>query len=133
RYDPNLPQYDTARRALQEAYVYKDEQYYIGIACPCCVGQEKYQYMKDKSGQDEEHLTWANIFVNANYRRTINELIPELNNYSITIVVNKNSKFDKLPFKPNQILTVGTDAWYEDLDLGRNMLENILMRGIKNE
>lgn len=133
RYDPNLPQYSFVREKLMEAYVYKDDNYYIGIACPCCVGQEKYEYMKTKSGQDEDHLTWANIFVNANYCRTTNELIPELNNHNITIVVNKNSKFDKLPFKPNQILTVGTDAWYEDLSLGRNMLENIMMRGIKNE
>lgn len=132
RYDPNLPQYDFARKSLQEAYVYKDDQYYIGIACPCCVGQEKYQYMKDKSGQDEEHLTWANIFVNANYRRTINELIPEMNNHEVDIVVNKNSKIDNLPFKPKNVLTVGTDAWYEDLSLGRDILEQILMRGVKN-
>jgi hypothetical protein len=132
RYDPNLPQYNQAREKLMEAYVYKDDQYYIGIACPCCVGQEKYQYMKEKSGQDEEHLTWANIFVNANYHRTINELIPELSNHEVDIVVNKNSKIDKLPFKPKNVLTVGTDAWYEDLDLGRNMLEQILMKGVKN-
>lgn len=132
RYDPNLPQYEWARKKLMEAYVYKDDQYYIGIACPCCVGQEKYQYMKDKSGQDEEHLTWANIFVNANYRRTINELIPEFKNHEVDIVVNKNSKIDNLPFKPKNVLTVGTDAWYEDFDLGRNMLEYILMRGIKD-
>ncbi len=133
RYDPNLPQYNPARNALQEAYIYKDDQYYIGIACPCCVGQDKYEYMKIKSRQDDEHLTWANIFVNANYRRTINELIPEMNNHSVTIIVNKNSKFDKLPFKPNQILLVGTDAWLDENELSRNILENILMRDIKNE
>jgi len=133
RYDPNLPQYDLAREKLMESYAYKDNNYYIGIACPCCVGYEKYQYMKEKSGQDEEHLTWANIFVNANYNRTINELIPELKNHSVTIVANKNSNFDKLPFTPNQVLTIGTDAWYNDFDLGKNMLENIVMRGIKDE
>jgi hypothetical protein len=132
RYDPNLPQYNQAREKLMESYVYKDDNYYIGIACPCCVGQEKYQYMKDKSGQDEEHLTWANIFVNANYRRTINELIPEFKNHEVDIVVNKNSNIDRLPFKPKNVLRVGTDAWYEDFDLGRNMLEQILMRGVKN-
>ena len=133
RYDPNLPQYMKMRDKLLESYTHKDDSYYIGIACPCCVGDEKYRYMKKKSGQDEEHLTWANIFVNANYKRTINEFIPEMNNHSVTIVINKNSNIDKLPFKPNQVLRVGTDAWYEDFDLGRDMLENILMRGIKDE
>lgn len=133
RYDPNLPQYKGMRTKLLESYTYQDDNYYIGIACPCCVGQEKYQYMKDKSGQDEEHLTWANIFVNSNYEKSINELIPELKNHSVTIVVNENSKFNKLPFTPNQILTVGTDAWYNNFDLGHDILENIIMRGIKNE
>jgi hypothetical protein len=133
RYDPNMPQYNQAREKLLESYVYKDDQYYIGIACPCCVGQEKFEYMRTKSGQDEDHLTWANIFVNANYRRTVNELIPEFKNHSITLVVNQHADTDGLSFTPHRVLRVGTDAWYEDFDIGRDMLEQILMRNVKDE
>jgi len=129
RYNPNLSQYDLVRNKLKEAYIYNDDNYYIGIACPCCVGQEKYKYMKMMSLQDEEHLTWANIFVNANYRRTVNELIPELSNHSVTIVVNKNAKIDNLPFKPTNVLRVGTDAWLNDY----KMIEEKIGRMIGNE
>lgn len=111
RYDPKLPEYIGVRNKLICSYVNKDDEYYIGIACPCCVGEEKYQYMKSKSGQDEEHLTWANIFVNANYQRSVNELIPELLNHAVFLVVNENSMLDKLPFKPVNTWYVGTDAW----------------------
>lgn len=133
RYDPNLTDYIGVRDKLILSYKNRDDNYYIGIACPCCVGQEKYQYMKDKSGQDEEHLTWANIFVNANYGRTINELIPELNNHIVNFVVNKNSNIKELPFRPNFVWYVGTDAWNNDYSVVDEIKDYIEMHGVKNE
>jgi hypothetical protein len=133
RYDPNLSQYKPMRKVLAGSYTFKDDNYYIGIACPCCVGQQKYEYMKTKSGQDEEHLTWANIFVNANYRRSINELIPELKNHTINLVINKNSKLNKLPFAPKKVWYVGTDAWYNDYASGVEILKYMTENDIKNE
>jgi hypothetical protein len=133
RYDPNLSQYDQVKNRLKTSYTHIDNNYYIGIACPCCVGQEKYLYMKEKSGQDEEHLTWANIFVNANYIKTISELIPELNNNVVNLVINENSKLDKLPIIPNKVWYVGTDAWYENYLLFIEIAKYILSKKIKNE
>ncbi len=132
RYDPNIDDYIGVKSKLELSYTYNDDSYYIGIACPCCVGQEKYQYMKRKSHQDEEHLTWANIFVNANYRRTINELIPELSKHAVFLVVNKNSKLDKLPFKPMDVWYVGTDAWYDDYWTVERINNFIVSKDIKN-
>jgi hypothetical protein len=132
RYDPNMEQYIGVRNKLIVSYSNKSDNYYIGIACPCCVGQEKYEYMKKKSGQDEEHLTWANIFVNANYRRTINELIPELSNHPIFLVINKNSKLDKLPFTPIDIWYVGTDAWEKDYWIVDRIKKFIVNKDIKD-
>lgn len=133
RYDPNLTQYTDVRKELIESYQYNDDNYYIGIACPCCVGKEKYLYMKKESTQSEEHLTWANIFVNSNYKKTVNELIPELNNQSVTLVVNKNSKLNNLPFKPNDVYYIGTDAWYEDYYVVNKLIEFIKEYKIENE
>jgi len=133
RFDPNITDYIGVRNKLLLSYVNKDDNYYIGIACPCCVGQEKYQYMKNKSCQDEEHLTWANIFVNANYRRTINELIPELNNHNINLVINKNSKLNNLNFTPKKTWYVGTDAWQNDYYLVDKIINYIKINNIKNE
>jgi len=133
RYDSNMPQYVDIRNKLITSYVSKDNNYYIGVACPCCVGQEKYEYMKDKSGQNEEHLTWANIFVNANYKRTINELIPELSNHYINLVINKNSKLNDLPFKPKSVWYVGTDAWKDDYYLISKIGNYINNNKVENE
>jgi hypothetical protein len=133
RYDPNLSDYVGVKSKLEISYCNRDDNYYIGIACPCCVGQEKYEYMKRKSKQDEEHLTWANIFVNANYRRTINELIPELNNHVVNLVVNKNSNIKGLPFKPNFVWYVGTDAWNDDYSVVDKIKDYIEMHGVINE
>ncbi len=133
RFDPNITDYIGVRNKLLLSYVNKDDNYYIGIACPCCVGQEKYQYMKSKSLQDEEHLTWANIFVNANYIRTINELIPELSNHNINLVINKNSKLNNLPFIPKNVWHVGTDAWHDDYYLVDKIIKNIKTNNIQNE
>jgi hypothetical protein len=133
RYDPKLLEYEKVREVLMKAYIYKDSNYYIGIACPCCVGQAKYQYMKIKSGQDEEHLTWANIFVNANYRKTVGELIPELKNHTINLVANKNLKFDKVPFLLQDVWLIGTDAWYADYHIVEEIKKYITENNIKNQ
>lgn len=133
RYDPNLSQYDEARNNLIKSYKYNDSGYYIGIACPCCVGNEKYNYMKKLSGQDERNLTWANIFVNSNYKKTMNELIPELNNQVVNLVINKNSKLDNLSFKPNSVWYVGTDAWYDNINIVSELLNYIKNNKISNE
>lgn len=133
RYDPNNNDYAEARHKLILSYTNEDDNYYIGIGCKCCLGEEKHQYMKIKSGQDEEHLTWANIFVNANYRRTISELIPELSNHTVNLVINKNSKLDKLSFKPKNVWYIGTDAWSDDYYIVDEIKNYIKTNGVINE
>lgn len=117
RYDPNLSQYSSVRDKLMMSYTANDNEYYIGVACPCCVGQEKYQYMKNKSKQDEDHLTWANIFVNANYNYFLNDFIPEMKNHDVVVVVNNKANISNLPFKVEKTYKVGIDAWYENIDV----------------
>src|SRR6478609_2353354 len=56
------------RQKLIESLQFRHPDYYIGVNCVCCQG-EKAARMIDRSGQDQEHLTFANIFVNANYLR----------------------------------------------------------------
>ena len=117
RYDPKIKEYEHVKRMLDVSYCNKADNYYIGIACPCCVGNEKYQYMKKLSGQDEENLTWANIFVNSNYDRFIKNYVEEFKKQKIVMVVNKQADTSKLPFDVEETYYVGTDAWYKDYDL----------------
>lgn len=112
RYDPNMTEYIGVREKLKLSFTSNDDEYYIGIACPCCVGYEKYEKMKKKSKQNEEHLTWANIFVNANYRYFLNSFVPEMENHDVIMVVNYQADTSKLPFNVEKTYIVGTDAWY---------------------
>lgn len=133
RYDPNIKSYDFVRSKLIESFRYKDTGYYVGIACPCCVGDQKYLYMKLKSEQNEENLTWANIFVNSNYNRFINEYVEEFKNHDIIMVVNKKANISKLPFNVEKVYYVGTDAWYEDLYLVEKIKEDIAKNNLVNK
>ena len=124
RYDPNMNEYVGVRNKLEYSYTTTDDGYYIGIACPCCVGQEKYKYMKTKSCQDEEHLTWANIYVNSNYKRFLSEFVPEMNNHDIVMVVNDKADTSLLPFNVEKTYHVGTDAWLKDYNVFSEIMKD---------
>jgi hypothetical protein len=132
KYDKDIPKYEFYRKKLLDSYKFKDDNYYIGIACPCCVGDEKHKYMKDLSEQDEDHLTWANIFVNSNYNH-FDMYLKEFNNKIINIVVNKQSDVNDLPFKTKNIWYVGKDAWVDDYKLVNEISNYINNNKIENE
>ena len=117
RYDPNLPEYDNVRDKLISSYTERDNGYYIGVACPCCAGRRTFKHMKKMSGQDEGNLTWANIFVNANYRHFLGRFVPEMENHDVIMVVNHKADTSKLSFDVERTYHVGTDAWYNDYDV----------------
>lgn len=123
RYDPDLPEYAGVRNKLTLSYTSSDDEYYIGVACPCCVGQEKYEYMKKKSCQDEDHLTWANLFVNANYQHFMTQFVSEMSNHDVVMVVNHQADTAKLPFDVEKTYQVGTDAWQKDYSLVEKIRE----------
>ena len=133
RYDPQLKIYNKSRKLLNDAYSYKDDNYYVGIACPCCVGQDKYLEMKKMSGQDEEHLTWANIFVNSNYKNFLKYYTEEFKKYTINLVINNKANEKKLEFNSNYVIKVGTDAWYINLNIIDDLKEYISKNNIENE
>ncbi len=104
------------RKKLIESFRFKDPGYYVGISCFCCQGDNYYK-MKKFSGQDEDHLTFANIFVNSNYSFFVDNFIPEFQKMSVYLVANENSKIDKLPFRVEKFYPVGFSAWKNNYKL----------------
>jgi len=45
---------------------------------------------------DDEHLTFSNLFINANYPRFMEEYIPVLQKKKIVFVANENADLSKL-------------------------------------
>lgn len=116
------------RDKLIESIKFKDPNYYIGTCCPCCNG-ERAEKMRDFSEQSEDHMTFANIFVNTNYRIYKNLFVNEYKNYDIHLIANKNSKIQNLPFKVEKFYPVGFSAWINNYSL----IEEILNTNPKNK
>ena len=98
------------RDKLIESFKYKHDDYYVGVSCPCCQGEAHWN-MKVASEQREDHLTFANIFVNSNYQFYVDNFIPEYSNWDIHLVANKNAKIENLPFKVEKFYPVENTAW----------------------
>lgn len=101
---------------LIESFQYKDDGYYVGVSCSCCTGSD-HKDMVDYCGQDDSNLTFANIFVNANYGYYKDNFIEEYKNWDIHLVANKNAKVEMLPFKIEKFYPVENSAWRENYDL----------------
>ena len=103
---------------LTDSFTYKNPNYFIGIGCPCCIGNDDYNWMKSHSGQNLENLTWANIFVNSNYHFYHDNFIPEYHNHKVIIVCNHKSKNLEFLFpKLVKDFRVGTNAWKDNYDI----------------
>jgi hypothetical protein len=77
---------------LLESYKFQKENYFKGLSCRCCVGNENFEWMRDEYGVDDGHLTWANLWVNGNYVRFIKEFVPQLDGKNVVLVVNEQAK-----------------------------------------
>jgi hypothetical protein len=129
-YKSNDVRYETSRNLLSDSFTSVLSEYYIGIACKCCVGEAKFTHMIKASRQPPNHLTWANIFVNSNYKLFLNEFLPELNNRRLAIICHTQSNTYNLPFNidDDMIFKVSANAWVNNLDL-----IDILKHKIQNE
>lgn len=101
------------RNKLLEAFTYKQDQYYKGISCRCCVGEEAFNQQIDMHGGDDQFLTWANLFVNSNYPIFVERVLPILQTYDSIIICHKDADLSKLEFVVKDF-RVGYNAMIND-------------------
>lgn len=127
---------DKYRHSLIESFQYKNQNYFVGVSCPCCQNDKIHNNMKAFSRQHESHLTWANIWVNSNYGYFINSVVPVFDEYDIFIVANENSRFERLPFVPKKIYPVSNNAWKNNQDtiteIKRDIQQSLITRSVKH-
>jgi hypothetical protein len=131
KYEPNSND-EFARKCLMDSYTYSHSDYYVGIGCPCCMGEQAFAAMKIMSKQNESNLTWANIFVNANYPYYVKKIIPEYKNHKIILIANYKANINCLPFKVEKHFKVGTNAWKDDISVVDNIKKYITANDIKD-
>ena len=113
----NVDKDSVYRDELLHSFKYNEVGYYVGISCPCCVGNKDSTWMRDNVGTNPENLTWANIFVNGNYKYFKEKFIPEFNNHSIILVANENAVITNLPFKVEDHIKITETGWKDNFDL----------------
>ena len=101
------------RHKLLEAFEYKQTNYYKGISCRCCVGDEAFNEQINIHGGDDEFLSWANLFVNSNYPIFINEILPVIQTYDTIMICHHDANLDKLEFVTKDF-RVGYNAMIND-------------------
>jgi hypothetical protein len=101
---------------LIESFQYKDDNYFVGISCPCCQGNKHYDMIK-LSGQNMQNLTFANIFVNSNYKFYLENFITHFSTRKIYLVANKVTNINNLPFKVEKFYPVDYNAWIVNMEL----------------
>lgn len=116
-FDPNSDEDQQRRQALIESFQYKHPNYYVGISCPCCQGIDTFNEMYQFSGQDEDHLTWANLWVNSNYQYYLSNVLPLYRNREVLLFCNERGKIEKLPFRPEAIFHLRDNSWEENWDV----------------
>ena len=113
-FDPNKQEDQIKRRSLLDAFQYKNDRYFVGVTCVNVFGLDTHRSMVSLSQQDQDHLTWADIWVNANYTYYLQNILPIYQTYNVVLFANKNAKVDYLPFKPYMFVPVNNNAWEHD-------------------
>jgi hypothetical protein len=130
-FDPDNQKDQFKRKALMDSFRYKNDRYFVGITCVKVFGLHTHKSMKQLCGQSEDHLTWADIWVNSNYPSYVKNVVPLFNERPVVIFCNENGKIGNLPFNPKMVFPLKHNAW----EYNWNLIEeakSFLSTGIKD-
>lgn len=134
-FDPKREKDQYKRKALIKSFQYQNPRYYVGISCPCCQGYETFREMKIVSGQPSDRLTWANLWVNANYKYYVENIIPLFSTRPILLFCNENGKIENLPFKPYMVFSLKNNSWeynWDMIDTAKQTITTLKNENIEN-
>lgn len=125
RFEPADRGYAFLRERLMDSFCYQSENYYVGISCPSCVGQNRFEWAKRTCGQPEERLTWATLFLNSNYEYFRERVLPLFASYRVFLVCHTSATLDKLPFPVVRDFRVERNAWRASFNQAHQLTERI--------
>ena len=122
------------REKLIECYTHTQEHYYKGICTSTDghVGRENFDWMIDFHGGDHETLTFANLLINANYQRFIEEMIPVIAQRDVLYVVNEMADLSLLPFDIKKAFLIGSNCMIDNYDTSTEVVDYITTHDIRD-
>jgi len=113
-FDPILHQH--VRQKLIEAFTFRAFNYYKGISCKCCVGEDAFNEQINLNHNKEDDLTWSNLFVNSNYPLFLKEIVPIIGNKRVVMICHQDADLQQLKKCLVKDFRVGYNAMVNDLD-----------------
>jgi len=131
-FDPEKHQF--VREKLIETYKHNQKNYFKGICTgtDLHVGNENFNWMIDYHGGDHPNLTFANLLINANYTRFVEEIIPTFVDREIIYVANAMADVSKLPFEIGKKFEIGSNCAVNDYDTAKKVKNYIKANNTKN-
>jgi len=100
------------QRHLVEAFTHRQRNYFKGVSCACCVGRDNFEWQLGLHGGDDDSLTWANLWVNGNYARFIELVLPVFKSRNCVFVGHRNADISSF------------DCFVKDFRVGFNAMIN---------
>lgn len=119
------------QQELLESYEHKQDNYFVGVPCKCCVGEANFNKMKVLSKKEDKKLTWANIFVNSNFTYFQDNIVPQFKNYKVNMVAPGSP--ENLPFDVANFYEVGYNAWVNNAGVYDELVEYISSNKVEGE
>jgi hypothetical protein len=131
-FDPGKHQF--VREKLIDTYKHNQENYYKGICTgtDLHVGSDNFNWMLDFHSGDHPNLTFANLLINANYKRFVEEMLPMFMGRQVIYVANEAADVSNLPFQVKKRFNVGTNCPVNNFNLGKDVLQYIKENKIKD-
>lgn len=120
------------RKKLEDSLRYTGDNFYKGICTYPDVGEETFKWMVDMAGGDHETLTWANLFINGNYPRFVEEIIPIFSTKPVVMIVNEHADLENLPFEIYKDFRVSRSCFTNDYHLSEELKKLIINDNINN-
>lgn len=125
----NPDKHQIQQKELLNSFKFNDDGYYVGISCPCCVPIDDVLWMKENVGVSDNHLTWANLFVNGNYDDFKKYFIPEFSNHDVILVASEKGDASNLPFDVEEHIKITGTAWFDNF----NLIDELSQRNDSNK
>ena len=134
-FDPQKHEYISER--LHDCLSSSKKNYFKALSCnedaDICLEDDVLLYQQGISGEDEEYHTFATLFINANYPRFLNEVVPTFQDKPLVLIINENCTYDTLKFS-NIVkgFNIGSNCIVNDYDLPEEINKWIEDNDIEN-
>lgn len=121
---------------LVECLTFRKKNYFKGLTGKVdedIAGVDSFKFQLNLYGSgDDDHLTYANVFINANYKRFIEEVIPEIQKRPVVLICNEAADLTGINLNIVKDFRVGSNCIINDYHLVDEINEWISENKIEN-